>query len=193
MEKVNSKLHLVLLHYPVKSRKNEIISSSVTNLDIHDIARVAATYNLASFNLITPLKQEQIFIQKLMSFWQSDVGKDYNHYRKEALEKIRIFDYFEDLISMYKENSRLTIGTSAKYNKNKNISFSELQKIQEKKEDIFLVFGTANGISEDYLNTFDFILEPISFEQSAYNHLSVRSAVSIIVDRICTISIAAEK
>jgi hypothetical protein len=169
----------------VKSRNGKIIASSVTNFDIHDIARLAATYDLASFNLITPLKGEQAFIKELLSFWNSDVGMQYNQYRRTALEKIRIFNYLEELISMYKENSRLTIGTSAKYNKDKNVTFSELRKIQKEKENIFLIFGTANGISDDYLKTFDYILEPISFEQSTYNHLSVRSAVSIIVDRLC--------
>ena len=40
------KTALVLLHYPVTNRAGELITTSVTNLDIHDLARSARTYEV---------------------------------------------------------------------------------------------------------------------------------------------------
>ena len=37
------KLHVGLVHHPVRSREGGVITTSVTNLDVHDIARAART------------------------------------------------------------------------------------------------------------------------------------------------------
>lgn len=44
-----SKVYIALLHYPVYNKKMEVITTSITNLDIHDIARVARTYEVDGF------------------------------------------------------------------------------------------------------------------------------------------------
>ena len=46
-----------------------------------------------------------------------------------------------------------------------------------------LVLGTAWGLSEDFILTADYVLEPI-VGKTDYNHLSVRSAAAIIFDRL---------
>jgi hypothetical protein len=46
-----------------------------------------------------------------------------------------------------------------------------------------LVFGTAWGLSEALMETADYILVPVSGPED-YNHLSVRSAAAIILDRL---------
>jgi len=35
------KVYIALLHYPMYNKRMDIITTSVTNLDLHDIARVA--------------------------------------------------------------------------------------------------------------------------------------------------------
>jgi hypothetical protein len=47
---------------------------------------------------------------------------------------------------------------------------------------VVLVFGTAWGLAPQALEQADFRLAPIA-GAGEYNHLSVRSAVSIILDR----------
>ncbi|MCD6150792.1 MAG: hypothetical protein J7J70_03935 [Deltaproteobacteria bacterium] len=39
-----SSLYPVLLHYPVEDKDGNEISAAVTNLDLHDLARIAVTY-----------------------------------------------------------------------------------------------------------------------------------------------------
>jgi len=58
----------------------------------------------------------------------------------------------------------------------------EVNKIIEKKA-LLLVFGTGWGLTEEVTEKLDFMLEPI-YGLGDFNHLSVRSAISIIIDRI---------
>jgi hypothetical protein len=46
-----------------------------------------------------------------------------------------------------------------------------------------LIFGTGWGIAEEIVNRADHRLEPIKGVEN-YNHLAVRSAAAIILDRI---------
>ena len=39
-----SGLHLVLVHYPVLDRAGGIVTTAVTNMDLHDLSRSARTY-----------------------------------------------------------------------------------------------------------------------------------------------------
>ena len=46
-----------------------------------------------------------------------------------------------------------------------------------------LIFGTAWGLTEEFISKADYVLEPI-VGKTDYNHLSVRSAAAIIFDRL---------
>ena len=48
---------------------------------------------------------------------------------------------------------------------------------------ILLLFGTGYGMEQEHMNGFDYVLEPI-YGPSDYNHLCVRSAAAIILDRL---------
>ena len=54
-------------------------------------------------------------------------------------------------------------------------------------ETYLLVFGTGWGIAGEVIERADHCIEPIR-GPSDYNHLSVRSAVSIVLDRLLGIS-----
>ena len=64
------------------------------------------------------------------------------------------------------------------------LTFAELKDCLKKENDVYmLLFGTGSGISEKLIHESDFRLEPIK-GMAGYNHLSVRSAVAVIMDRI---------
>ncbi|MGC8720905.1 MAG: RNA methyltransferase, partial [Thermodesulforhabdaceae bacterium] len=48
---------------------------------------------------------------------------------------------------------------------------------------VILLFGTAWGLADAVFEQADYILEPIR-GKSSYNHLSVRCAAAIIIDRL---------
>ena len=48
---------------------------------------------------------------------------------------------------------------------------------------VLLLFGTAWGLHDELLETVDYVLAPIA-GRNGYNHLSVRTAAAIIMDRL---------
>ena len=62
---------------------------------------------------------------------------------------------------------------------NKNLS----KQIFEDDKPYLLLFGTGWGLTDEVMAMSDYILEPIR-ANSKYNHLSVRAAVAIILDRL---------
>src|SRR5689334_20766716 len=48
-------LFLALIHYPVLNRNGHVITSAITSLDLHDIARSARTYGVRSMYVVHPV------------------------------------------------------------------------------------------------------------------------------------------
>ena len=92
-------IYLALVHYPVLNRKGELIASAITNLDIHDIARLARTYDLSAYYLVTPLSDQQILARRLIGHWLEGVGGDINPDRREAMGLIRIAEDIKKVCS----------------------------------------------------------------------------------------------
>jgi hypothetical protein len=183
-KQLNSNLYLALIHYPVVNKNGENIVSAITNLDLHDIARAAKTYGVKKFYIVTPLNDQKELVYKILSHWKNGFGSKYNPKRSEALELITVCDTLDDVLSRkeFSEEIPKTIVTSAKKGLN-NLGYKQLKDIIHLGMSCILIFGTAWGISSSVIEKADFILEPIS-GNTEYNHLSVRSAVSIILDRL---------
>jgi hypothetical protein len=178
-------LYLALAHYPVVNKRGEIIASAVTNLDIHDMARAARTYGARALYVITPLEDQQSLVRTLLSHWTTGFGSVYNPKRGQALEMVCIQDTLEKAcedIASRAEGYPRTVVTSAREHRG-GISISRFRELLETGTPYMLVFGTAWGLSRDCMEAADHILEPIR-GNTAYNHLSVRSATSIILDRL---------
>ncbi len=178
-------LYVALLHYPVVNKNGETITSAVTNLDLHDIARASKTYGITRFYVVTPLQDQKKLLEKILSHWISGSGAAYNRIRGDALEIVRIKDTLKGVLDDIRIKSGLqakTVVTTAKKNF-RNINFQGLRKMLESGTPHVLIFGTAWGLSDNFLEKADFILDPIMGDAD-YNHLSVRSAVSIILDRL---------
>ena len=65
-----TKVYIALLHYPMYNKRQDIITTSVTNLDLHDIARAARTYDVECFFVVHPLANQQKLIKEIVSYWQ---------------------------------------------------------------------------------------------------------------------------
>ncbi|MGE5380237.1 MAG: RNA methyltransferase [Methylocystaceae bacterium] len=179
-------VYIALVHYPVYNKNREVIATSVTNLDIHDISRCARTYQMQGFYIVHPLPAQQELVEKVKSFWQQGYGREYNPDRKDALSILRIKDDIQAVINDIEAETgykpRL-VATDARIHPN-TISYSELRKlIKQAERPAVLVFGTGYGMENQLMEDCDLILEPI-MGGSDYNHLSVRSAAAIIVDRL---------
>ncbi len=186
--KYKNNVYVGLLHHSVINKQKQSIITSITNMDIHDICRISSTYNIRRFYCINSIASQQLLAQRIIDHWVKGYGAEYNANRKEALLNVSIINTLDDTIkSIRKEYGKkpILVITDAKKFPN-NISYIEMQyKIFTSEQPFLILFGTGWGIEENILNKADYILEPI-IGIGQYNHLSVRSAVSIIIDRLLT-------
>ncbi len=180
-------LYLALIHYPVINKRGDVIASSVTNLDVHDIARAARTYGVRGYYVVTPLEDQITLVQRLISHWTTGAGAAYNPQRRTALELVRTRETLEDVIAeICAENAAggapRTVVTSARGGR-PVIGFAALRRLIDEGRPCLIVFGTAWGLPETLMAAADFALAPIQ-GPGAYNHLSVRSAATVVLDRL---------
>lgn len=161
-------------------------TSSVTSLDIHDIARSAKTYGIKKYFIVTPLQDQQKIVSKLLSFWGADIGLDYNPHRHEALANVALVSSFKEAINIIESIEGIKpilAATVAKKLENKlMLTYHDQSKIWSLGRPFVFVFGTARGLAPSILNDCDYIMQPLR-GFSEFNHLSVRSAAAIVFDR----------
>ena len=179
------KLYVALIHYPVVDKNGEIIASAVTNLDLHDISRAAKTYGLKSFYVVTPLEGQRELVARIISHWTKGIGATYNPKRRSALELILVKDSFSEVLDQIAETEKdyqITIATCARKHPN-SISYEKFRAMLNNGKPYVLTLGTAWGLAEEFIAKTDHVLEPIA-GKTGYNHLSVRSAAAIMLDRL---------
>jgi len=180
--------YIGLVHSPILSKDGKVITTSVTNLDIHDISRSARTFGFKRYFLITPIKNQQAMVKKILGFWETDNGQIYNPDRREALAEAEVIDSIEAAIAEITriEGKRpLVVVTGANFEKYDGKEKDLLQKIRLDGSPMFLLFGTGWGLTASVTEQADFRLEPLfGIANDGYNHLSVRSAVAIYCDRL---------
>jgi tRNA (guanine37-N1)-methyltransferase len=177
---------LALLHHPVYDKNKQVVTTALTNMDIHDIARSARTYGVRGFYAVTPVKALQKLALRILEHWEVGYGSEYNSTRKEALSVARIRATLDDvLIDIEREvDARpIVIATSARSGEGRT-SFAALKEMLIRKaHPLLILLGTGWGLTESVLAQADFVLEPIE-GTADYNHLSVRSAAAIMLDRL---------
>jgi hypothetical protein len=183
---LSSSLFLALLHHPTLDRNGQIVTTAVTNMDIHDIARSARTYGVRRFYVATPVRALRILSERIIDHWETGFGATYNVTRKDALALVSIdTDLDGVLVAIERETGRrpLIVVTSARPG-GEPLSFAELRHRLETEAECFLiVLGTGWGLAPEIMDRADLRLEPI-LGPTDYNHLSVRSAAAVILDRL---------
>jgi tRNA (guanine37-N1)-methyltransferase len=179
-------VYVALLHYPVYDKNRQIVTTAVTNMDIHDIARSGRTYGIKGFFVVIPVKALQRLALKIIDHWERGYGSQYNATRKEALALARVKDTLDDVLidleQEYGVKPRIVV-TSARSG-GRRTSFAQLQDMLINTTHPFLIIlGTGWGLTETIISQSDYVLEALE-GWTDYNHLSVRSAAAIILDRL---------
>ena len=190
--KLGKNIHIALLHHPVLLKSKISGTSSLTNLDIHDIARISCTYGIASFNIVTPLTDQKELLHTLVKHWTEGAGAKSNPDRAQALNLVHAADSLEDAIEIVRSISGtepIIIGTSAQPETDKKgreirkaKPFCEIRKLLDDNA-ILIVLGTSHGLTPEVLERCDALLPPVRWVGN-YNHLPVRAACAIMLDRL---------
>jgi len=178
-------LSIALAHHPVQNKNGDTITSAVTNLDVHDLARCARTYNIDTVFVVTPLEEQKRLIGQLVAHWVSGYGATYNPKRREALAGVQIIESMEavkDTVALRHGVPPKLVATAARPPR-ETLDQAGLRDLLETGAPVVLVFGTAWGLSPAFLENADHVLAPIH-GRGDYNHLSVRTAAAIILDRL---------
>ncbi|MBI5400277.1 RNA methyltransferase [Candidatus Saganbacteria bacterium] len=178
-------VYVALLHHPVYNKRHDIVSTCITGFDLHDIARSCLTYGVKKYYVVNPMPTQRQFAERIVDFWSDEEALEFNWTRAEAFKLIAIKAELADVIAEITEaegQRPKIIGTSAK--PQGTISFKDLKlDAGDTKQSYLILLGTGWGMTEEVLTQADMILEPIIGE-GGYNHLSVRSANAIILDRL---------
>jgi hypothetical protein len=179
-------IYIALMHYPVYDRQQQVTATALTTIDVHDLARLARTYGLDGFYVVTPLRSQQALARRLIDHWITGRGAVYNPTRKEALSLVRMADNVEEALQGIEQEqgrkAKTVATTSRRYTETR--SYGEMTELLRKGEDspYLILFGTGWGLTREVVEESDYVLEPL--EGKGYNHLSVRTAAAIILDRL---------
>jgi hypothetical protein len=182
-------IYIALVHHPVKNRMDETVTTSVTNLDIHDLARAACTYGVRGTWIVTPIEQQCSLVGRIVDHWQHGDGAAFNKLRAKAFETVHVASSIAEVVSTLSTESGgppELVATGAQLEE-RTIKYRDLRrKIVQDTGTLLILFGTGWGLTKDAYDACDLRLPAIRAMEgrSTYNHLSVRSAVSIILDRL---------
>ncbi len=188
MKGLPGKLYIGLVHYPINNKNGEVVTTSVTNLDIHDISRSAKTFGVEKYFIVTPLKAQQELVKKILGHWEGDKSSAYNPDRVDALEVAQVVDKIDDAISFITEKEGVApfiVVTGANFKEPFGNAESLKKELSIDNRPCLLLFGTGWGLYASVIDQADFKLGPLhGSDKNNYNHLSVRSAVAIYLDRL---------
>lgn len=178
-------LAIALVHFPTVNKEGRTVATSVTNFDIHDIARASRTYGVDRYYIVTPIELQQQFTQRIIMHWVEGPGAEYNPSRHDALMGVEVASDLSDVGDRIERDfgrQPLWVATSAKPYP-RQLSIATLRDRLAAGEAVCLIFGTGYGLHPELIELADTTLEPIS-GPTPFRHLSVRSAVSIYLDRL---------
>lgn len=184
-----ARTHLALVHHPVVDRNAKVVTTAVTNFDIHDLARSSMTYGLAGYHLVTPVASQRDKAEHIATLWiQDDAGE----HRARALQLVRTAPSIDDVIAAISppadsQTELLVVATSARADSFPGVprrTPDELVAEAAKKDTrLLIILGTGWGLADSLIPSVSRILTPIE-GASSWNHLSVRSAGAILLDRL---------
>lgn len=174
---------VALVHHPVRDRRGDRVTTAVTNLDLHDIARAARTYGVSRFYVVTPAEEQRRLTERILSHWREGYGADYNPLRGEALSLVETAPDLDEAIRLWETetgSSSVPVLTGAAVRN--GISFGQCRNLAGENP-LLLVFGTGWGLDPALFERGWPALAPLRGGGN-YNHLSVRAAAAIVLDRL---------
>lgn len=176
-------LAVALLHHPVLDRRGDLVTTAVTNLDVHDIARTCRTYGVERYYLVTPAPEQQQLVATILHHWREGHGASYNPDRCAALQRVEVVSDLDSALQQWGEYCQQPVQpllTSA--NTQGGLTFP-LARALLTEQPLLLVLGTGWGLAPELFTRDWPVLEPIRGADD-YNHLPVRAALAIMLDRL---------
>lgn len=180
------RVYIALVHYPAYNSRLEVVSTAFKSIDAHDISRDATTYGVKKFYLINPVEEQRRLAGRLVDHWTEGEGRNFNETKSKAFGIISIMSTIEEAVGQIEEiegEKPKIVVTDARFSDDMTGYRAVREKIFENTEPFLILFGTGWGLTLETIKAADYVLKPIS-GYSEFNHLSVRSAAAVVLDRL---------
>ena len=176
--------YIALVHWPVYNREGDTVATSVTPLDLHDLGRIALTYGVAGYYVAVPYESQRRLVEEIIYHWREGVGGEHSPQRRRALAAAKVVGTVEeafDDVAARERTEPFVVGTTAR--RVAGAIPPERLGDEAAGRPVLLLFGTGYGLTEDILLAADATLQPVA-GRGDFNHLPVRAAAAIYVERI---------
>ena len=180
------RLAIALVHHPVLDAKGAIVTTAITNLDVHDLARSARTYGVSDYFIVHPITAQRELLERICEHWRDGAGGKRIPDRKLALELVRPVTTLAEAVDALGGPSAVEVWVTAARRLRDPVTLSDARaRLDGDGGPVLLVFGTGWGLADEVIDGAHALLEPVrAREATGYNHLSVRAACAIILDRL---------
>ena len=181
-------IFLGLVHHPVLNRHGEVSTTAVTNVDLHDLGRAGRTYGIERFFVVTPIDLQRELVDRVIRHWADGPGSK-SPSRQQAFERMEVAESIDHAIERIREltgNEPQIVVTGASLTEG-TTSFEDVAAMgKESGLPILLLFGTGWGLAPEVIGRAHILLPAIAGPEGplGYNHLSVRAAAVIVLDRL---------
>ena len=183
------RLAIALVHHPVLDKAGDVVTSAVTNIDVHDLSRSARTYGATDCFVTTPIEAQRTLVETILGHWARGSSGDRIPSRRDALGIVRVVPSLDDAIRSLGGRSAVEVWTTAARSDAGTAPMLESYADAAARlggddpRAVLVVFGTSWGLAPSLIAASDHRLPPIE-GPSSYNHLSVRAACAITLDRL---------
>ncbi len=187
---MSRRLAVVLVHHPVLDAGGQVVTTAITNLDVHDLARSARTYGVQDYFVVHPITVQRELVDRICAHWREGSSGRRIPDRKLALELVRPVASLADAWAAMGGRENIEVWATAARDLGPALSWREGRaRAAADGRALALVFGTGWGLAPEVIDSADAVLAPIRAEAGGsggapYNHLSVRAACAIALDRL---------
>ena len=181
-----TRVAIALVHHPVLDRGGGVVTTAITNLDLHDMARSARTYGVEAVYVVHPVEAQRLLAERIKEHWVEGSGKKRIPDRATALDLLRVVPALDDVYADFANGRRnLDLWTTAARGTEVTTYRDARTRLGLDNKPILILFGTGWGLVRELIEGADVRLEPIRARvDSGFNHLSVRAACAITLDRL---------
>lgn len=177
---------VALVHYPILDRAGDEVTTAITNLDVHDIARSAFTYGLERYFVVHPIAAQRKLVERVREHWVTGAGRLRIPDRQYPLSAVQVVSSLEEACSQWSAGGDCEVWTTSAAETEHSLRHAAARDLlREPGPSVLIVFGTGWGLSPRVHERASHRLAPIASPRSdGYNHLSVRAAAAILFDRL---------
>jgi hypothetical protein len=183
------RLAIALVHHPVLDKSGAVVTSAITNMDVHDLSRSARTFGASDVFVTTPIEAQRTLVEAIVGHWTHGSSGERIPTRKDALAIVRVVPSLDAAIDRLGGRAHVEVWTTAaRRDAGKAPLFASYDAASKRLHGddprvVLVVFGTSWGLAQEIVDGSDARLPPIEGVDD-YNHLSVRAACAIVLDRL---------